>query len=396
MKKIIKEAIILILLITTITCLISCTVQAAEETKTAKELINIMNENFTGDDRVVIFPIKQLQKEDNNNIYIMQDNVHLASIIGELQKNSQIDENYKYYKEIKSTLQNKLFAHIGLHIEKSAETEKIELIADDTYKTNLLDRTGFNFVEELEDGSYNITIEVTFKDLGSEVWYKGSGIDIFNKKLTLKGYANKEDTEPSYESEVILIPVDDIEEVPFKDVSETVWYYNSVKYCYDNGIIMGTTDTTFSPNNNLTRANLVTILWRMEGNQKVSGSLKFSDVKSQEYYYDAVNWAASKGIVNGYEDGKFRPNNNITREQLATILMNYARYKGKDTRERTDLNKFVDNKGISSYAKDSISWAVAKNVMSGKVNGTRIDPAGTASRAEAAAMIANYCNYIGR
>ena len=85
MKKIIKEAIILILLITTITCLISCTVQAAEETKTAKELINIMNENFTGDDRVVIFPIKQLQKEDNNNIYIMQDNVHLASII----------ENYK-------------------------------------------------------------------------------------------------------------------------------------------------------------------------------------------------------------------------------------------------------------------------------------------------------------
>ena len=396
MKKIIKEAIILILLITTITCLISCTVQAAEETKTAKELINIMNENFTGDDRVVIFPIKQLQKEDNENIYIMQDNVHLASIIGELQKNSQIDENYKYYKEIKNALQNKLFAHIGLHIEKPAGTEKIELIADDKYKTNLLDRTGFNFVEELEDGSYNITIEVTFKDLGSEVWYKGSGIDIFNKKLTLKGYANKEDTEPSYESEVILIPVDDIEEVPFKDVSETVWYYNSVKYCYDNGIIMGTTDTTFSPNNNLTRANLVTILWRMEGNQKVSGSLKFSDVKSQEYYYDAVNWAASKGIVNGYEDGKFRPNNNITREQLATILMNYAKYKGKDTRERTDLNKFVDNKGISSYAKDSVSWAVAKKVMSGKVNGTRIDPSGTAIRAEAAAMIANYCNYVGR
>ena len=236
-------------------------------------------------------------------------------------------------------------------MKKPAETEKIELIADDTYKTNLLDRTGFNFVEELEDGSYNITIEVTFKDLGSEVWYKGSGIDIFNKKLTLKGYANKEDTEPSYESEVILIPVDDIEEVPFKDVSETVWYYNSVKYCYDNGIIMGTTDTTFSPNNNLTRANLVTILWRMEGNQKVSGSLKFSDVKSQEYYYDAVNWAASKGIVNGYEDGKFRPNNNITREQLATILMNYARYKGKDTRERTDLNKFVDNKGNIKLCK---------------------------------------------
>ena len=183
---------------------------------------------------------------------------------------------------------------------------------------------------------------------------------------------------------------------PFKDVKEADWYYNSVKYCTDNKIIYGTTDTTFSPNNNLTRANLVTILWRMEGSKVEGNNQKFVDVTKNQYYYDAVNWAASKGIVNGYEDGKFRPNNNITREQLATILMNYARYKGKDTRERTDLNKFVDNKGISSYAKDSISWAVAKNVMSGKVNGTRIDPAGTASRAEAAAMIANYCNYIGR
>ena len=183
---------------------------------------------------------------------------------------------------------------------------------------------------------------------------------------------------------------------PFKDVKEADWYYNSVKYCTDNKIIYGTTDTTFSPNNNLTRANLVTILWRMEGSKVEGNNQKFVDVTKNQYYYDAVNWAASKGIVNGYEDGKFRPNNNITREQLATILMNYAKYKGKDTRERTDLNKFVDNKGISSYAKDSISWAVAKNVMSGKVNGTRIDPAGTASRAEAAAMIANYCNYIGR
>ena len=185
-------------------------------------------------------------------------------------------------------------------------------------------------------------------------------------------------------------------EMPFRDIKLSDWYYNSVKYCTDNKIIYGTTDTTFSPNNNLTRANLVTILWRMEGSKKVSGSSKFSDVKSQEYYYDAVNWAASKGIVNGYEDGKFRPNNNITREQLATILMNYAKYKGKDTRERTDLNKFVDNKGISSYAKDSISWAVAKKVMSGKVNGTMVDPSGTAIRAEAAAMITNYCNYVGR
>ena len=185
-------------------------------------------------------------------------------------------------------------------------------------------------------------------------------------------------------------------ELPFTDVSVNDWYYNSVKFNQDNKIIYGINDYTFNPNGKLTRGNLVTILWRMEGNPTVSGNQKFSDVKQGQYYYEAVNWAESKGIVNGYEDGKFRPNNNITREQLATILMNYAKFKGKNTSERTDLSKFVDNKGISSYAKDAISWAVAKKVISGKVNGTRIDPSGTAIRAEAAAMIQNYCNYIGR
>ena len=184
--------------------------------------------------------------------------------------------------------------------------------------------------------------------------------------------------------------------LPFKDVSRDTWYYNSVEYCTNNGIIYGTSDTTFSPNNKLTRGNLVTLLWRMEGSPKISGEQKFSDVKQDAYYYEAIKWAEKNKVVNGYDDGKFRPNNNITREQLATILKNYADYNKKDTSKRADLNKFIDNKGISSYAKDGVSWAVATKVMSGKENGTRVDPSGNASRAEAAAMIANYCNYIGK
>ena len=134
----------------------------------------------------------------------------------------------------------------------------------------------------------------------------------------------------------------------------------------------------------------------MEGSPKISGEQKFSDVKQDAYYYEAIKWAEKNKVVNGYDDGKFRPNNNITREQLATILKNYADYNKKDTSKRADLNKFIDNKGISSYAKDGVSWAVATKVMSGKENGTRVDPSGNASRAEAAAMIANYCNYIGK
>ena len=184
--------------------------------------------------------------------------------------------------------------------------------------------------------------------------------------------------------------------VSYDDVNEDDWYYNSVIYCATNKIIYGTSNTTFSPNKNLTRANLVTNLWRMEGNPTVSDKQKFSDVKEGQYYYEAVKWAESKGIVNGYEDGKFRPNNNITREQLATILMNYAKFKGKDTNEKAELSKYKDQSGISSYARDGVSWAIAKNVMSGKAEGTVIDPRGTAIRAEVAAMIENYCNYVGR
>ena len=184
--------------------------------------------------------------------------------------------------------------------------------------------------------------------------------------------------------------------LPFKDVSKDVWYYNSIKYCYDNGIIYGTTDTTFSPNTNVTRGNLVTILWRMDGSPKASGNVSFPDVKTSDYYYEAVKWAEQTGVVHGYDTGIFGPNNYISREQLSTILNNYAKYRKKDTSASTDLSKFTDNGKISSYAREAVSWAVAKGVMSGKNNGTRVDPQGRATRAEAAAMIQNYCYYVGR
>ena len=397
MRKSISIILIILLVFTAFSMLEINKVNATQEVKSAKELITITSENFTGDDRAAIFQVQQIttDSENQSSIQFMQKNVHLASIIEELQSRNSIDENYEYYSEIKETLKGKLFAYITLHVEKPEGTEKIELIVNDKYKTNLLDETGFNFVEKLEDGSYNITIEVAFKDLSSETWYYGSQIDVFNTTITLIGYTNEEDTESSYESQVTLIPVDD-NGLSFKDVSKDVWYYDSVKYCYENGIIMGTTDTTFSPNTNITRGNLVTILWRMEGSKSVEGEMKFPDVKASDYYYEAVKWAEKTGVVHGYDTGKFGPNNNISREQLATILNNYAKYKKKDTSASTDLNRFTDNGRISSYAREAVSWAVAKKVMSGKDNGTRVDPSGRATRAEAAAMIQNYCYNVGR
>ena len=181
--------------------------------------------------------------------------------------------------------------------------------------------------------------------------------------------------------------------IPFDDINMSDWYYSSVKYTYQNGMISGATDTEFRPSAKITRGMIVTILWRMEGSPKVTGIEDFTDVKGQ-YYYDAVRWAAKKGIVNGYGDGRFGPNANVTREQLATILCNYAKYKGKNTKVTVDTGKYKDWYKVSSFAKPATQWAIKTGVITGKENGTKVDPLGTATRGEAAVMLYNYCTKI--
>ena len=185
--------------------------------------------------------------------------------------------------------------------------------------------------------------------------------------------------------------VNNVMNLPFSDVLTTDWYNNAVRYVYKNKIIKGTTATTFKPNNKLTRGQLATIIWRMEGSKKVTNGKNFSDVKNTDYYYDAVRWASANKIVNGYSNGRFGADDNITREQLAVMLQNYARYKKKNTTKVADISKYKDVTGVSSYAVDAVKWAIGNKVISGKSNGTRIDPKGNATRAEASAMIQNYC-----
>ena len=181
--------------------------------------------------------------------------------------------------------------------------------------------------------------------------------------------------------------------IPYTDVASSAWYYNAVKYVYEKNLVNGYNDYTYAPYDKLSRAMLVTILWRKEGSPKYTSN-KFSDVKSKDWYYQAVNWAASKGIVSGYKTGKFGPKDNITREQLAAILMNYAKYKGKNTSARANTSKFKDFSKTGKYFKDAVSWCVAKKIISGKENGTKVDPKGNATRAEAASMIMSYCQNV--
>ena len=184
--------------------------------------------------------------------------------------------------------------------------------------------------------------------------------------------------------------------LPFKDVNETDWFYNAVKFVYKNGIVKGYNDITFAPQDKLTRGMIVTILYRMEGSPSNNGKSKFTDVKSTEYYAKAIKWAVDNGVVHGYAGtNKFGPDDDIIRQDLAGILRNYAKYKKKNVSVTSDLKKFKDYKKVDSYANTAMQWAVGKGVITGNSDGT-LNPKGTATRAEVAAMIQKYCKKIGK
>ena len=176
--------------------------------------------------------------------------------------------------------------------------------------------------------------------------------------------------------------------LPFTDVHPGDWFYEPVCFVYSQGLMTGTSATTFEPNISLSRAMLVAVLHRLEGSPAVSGG-DFSDVADGDWYAQAVNWAASVGVVNGFDDGTFQPNTAITREQLAAILMNYAQYKGQDVSARATLDTYNDATAISSWANDVMSWAVAEGLLTGVTN-DQLQPQGNATRAQVAAILERF------
>ena len=153
--------------------------------------------------------------------------------------------------------------------------------------------------------------------------------------------------------------------LPFPDVAEGDWFYDAVRYAYETGLMDGVGDNLFAPNSETTRAQLVTILYRLEGEPEVSGTSGFTDVEADTWYTDAVAWAAANGIVNGVSETEFAPGKDITREQLATILFRYAEAKGYDVSARADLSAYPDADQIQSYAAESVAWAVAEGLIQG-------------------------------
>lgn len=182
--------------------------------------------------------------------------------------------------------------------------------------------------------------------------------------------------------------------LPFTDVRESDWFYEDVAFAYENGLFAGTSDTTFSPNASMTRAMLVTVLYRLEGEPTVYGRSGFSDVQYNGYYEDAVTWAADNGIVNGTSTTTFSPNANVTREQMAAILYRYAQHKKYNTAASSGLNGFTDHASVSGYAAASLEWAVAEKLVNGSAG--KLMPTGNATRAQVAAILHRFVENVAK
>ncbi len=174
---------------------------------------------------------------------------------------------------------------------------------------------------------------------------------------------------------------------PFTDVSNKQWYYGVINEAYQLGLMTGATDTLFKPNANMNRGMVAIVFHRMEGSKKVEYSSIFPDVANKQYYTTSVLWAKQTGVINGYTDGTFKPLRNVSREEMATMIYNFARYKGLDMSASKDISYFDDYSKITPYARVTLQWAVEKGLMSGKLNGTKLDPLGTATRAECSKML---------
>lgn len=232
---------------------------------------------------------------------------------------------------------------------------------------------------EDEDNEYtfrmancDVTVTVTFKEEG---------------KTEDKEETNE--TEETNKTEETTTP----ETVAFSDVSESDWFYKGVSYVVENGMMNGVGENQFAPNAPLTREMLAVVLYNMEKQPESTGVNPFADVKADMWYTDAIVWANANGIVAGYDDSTFGLGDSITREQLAAILYRYAQMKGYDVTEKADLTGYADSAAISGYAVEAMQWANANGIVNG-MTATTLAPQGTATRAQVATMLMNFCENV--
>ena len=332
-----------------------------------------------------------LEEGDKITFYIDADSDYTAKWNLDKDSKSYSDEFTVRYKDIDedgSTL------HISF-VKKST-------VIDNDYPTLTFDITGgkhgtvYRGTREYEDGdviSIKKNDKMTFKAKADKgyvaVWtYKGDTYvgDEYTVKMGSK----------DAKLYVEFMDKDDIRltELPFRDVSKRDWYYDDVVYVYRKGYMDGMSSTRFGGELNTTRGQIVTILWRLTGEPRATKRNPFTDVSSSQYYYDAISWAYDAGVVDGFDARTFKPDQNVTREQLAAILYRYAKYMNLSTSGSAYLAKYKDADKIANWAYDAMAWANYRGLING-TSATRIDPKGYATRAQIAAILHRFAVEYG-
>jgi len=271
--------------------------------------------------------------------------------------------------------------------------ENTNLAAGDIVVMNVTDETADKFslssvqntgyVLEREGNNLVLVAEAPQNPLPS---FSGGGLQAIGSSIKPDNDKPKQEVTKPDSGASNEVKDDNHPAVSFTDLDKNAWYYKDVEYVIENGIFNGITANAFAPNGKLTRAMLVTVLYRIEGEPATNRSIPFADIDMGAYYGNAVSWAQQNGIVNGVSETKFAPNDNITREQIAAIMFRYAQYKGMDDVKSEDNLKFEDSSNISEYAFSAMNWAVGTELLKGKTNLT-LNPKDNATRAETAAIL---------
>ncbi|MFB2022720.1 S-layer homology domain-containing protein [Pseudoflavonifractor sp. P01025] len=279
-------------------------------------------------------------------------------------------------------------------LKKSKLSDEQQEVAGDRPIYQLKITSGSKTITEIDDGN----VEVTFPyELEEDEVKEGLLIQLVDDDGDVQkikcSYSTKGET-VSFDTTnfgifVIGYDADQIWENPFTDVKEEDWFYEAVKYVVQKGLFAGTSETTFEPNLTMTRSMLVTVLYRLAGSPVVEGTSKVSDVAPNAYYTDAVIWATQNGIVGGYDNGQFGTNDPVSREQMATILYRYAQHMEYDVSLVKGLNDYTDSNQVSSYAVRAMQWAVANGIING-TSSTTLSPQGSATRSQVAVILMRF------
>lgn len=253
-------------------------------------------------------------------------------------------------------------------------------------------------IEQLKDsvsspnGMETVQLPRSLKEMGEEPFLNNAGVDgdnvvvCYTSNKAHLGFGNSN----SHRIEYVPGTIGN-----FTDVSTDDWFYDSIEYVYEKGIMTGINDTTFAPYEALARAQFAVILHRLNGEPQMEYTDRFHDVGADIWYTDAILWASGQGVVTGYSNGNFGPGDYINREQMAVMMYRYAQQKGYNTSTQTDISGYPDAAYVSDFAVEAMRWAVGTGIITGTDNGTRLNPQGNANRAECATIIMRFCERYG-